>query len=380
VSATLSGGSNLGTGTNTITQASGVITMSVPGKIPGGSTFQFPTMNITFQASGSAGTKVEPVIAGTSYTSPGYTFSIETDNAFVGTINTSCYPSTNPALSSTTIGVAPSITAAAPPAGKVGQAYSYSFTASGSPSPTFSVASGAVPAGLSLSSAGVLSGTPTTAGTSTFTVKASNGIAPDATSASIDLTVNQAAGAHRRVAAGRRRRSEPRTPTPSRRRGRRAHLSRSARARCPPGSRSARPASLSGTPTTGGVSTFKVSAGNGVAPDAATADLTITVSAPPSFTASSPGLEATTGVAYSYTFQASGYPAPTFTVSSGALPDGLSLSAGGVLSGTPTTVGSSTFRIGATNGVAPDAETGDITIAVSLPANPLFVEPRPPRR
>ncbi len=123
-----------------------------------------------------------------------------------------------------------------------------------------------------------------------------------------------------------------------------------------------------------------MSAGNGVAPDAATADLTITVSAPPSFTASSPGLEATTGVAYSYTFQASGYPAPTFTVSSGALPDGLSLSAGGVLSGTPTTVGSSTFRIGATNGVAPDAETGDITIAVSLPANPLFVEPRPPRR
>ena len=97
--------------------------------------------------------------------------------------------------------------------------------------------------------------------------------------------------------------------------------------------------------------------------------------AAPVFTAASPPSTATAGNPYSYTFSASGTPAPTFGVSSGALPAGLSLNtATGVLSGTPTTAGSSTFAVTATNGVSPDAVTGSLSITVnSAPAAPTGV-------
>ena len=52
-------------------------------------------------------------------------------------------------------------------------AYSQTITASGGSSPyTFTVSSGSLPGGLTLTTAGVLSGTPTAAGSFTFTVKA----------------------------------------------------------------------------------------------------------------------------------------------------------------------------------------------------------------
>jgi hypothetical protein len=63
------------------------------------------------------------------------------------------------------------------PAGVVATAYSQQITASGGTAPyTFSVVSGAVPAGLTLTAAGLLSGTPTTpvTPTSTFTVRATD--------------------------------------------------------------------------------------------------------------------------------------------------------------------------------------------------------------
>src|SRR5581483_1031381 len=56
-------------------------------------------------------------------------------------------------------------------AGQVGSTYAVSLSASGgTPGYTWSLASGSLPAGLALSSAGVISGTPTATGTSTFTV------------------------------------------------------------------------------------------------------------------------------------------------------------------------------------------------------------------
>lgn len=78
-----------------------------------------------------------------------------------------------------TAGVAPIVTSGAPPPATVGVAYSFTFTAAGTPPIAWTVASGTVPPGLTLSSAGVLSGTPAVAGAYSFTVQASNGIAPD---------------------------------------------------------------------------------------------------------------------------------------------------------------------------------------------------------
>jgi hypothetical protein len=83
-----------------------------------------------------------------------------------------------------------------PPAtGTVGTAYSYTYTASGNPKPTYALASGALPPGLSLNTAsGVLSGTPSTVGPFTFTVRASNGVNPAAVSPSTVVTISAAAG------------------------------------------------------------------------------------------------------------------------------------------------------------------------------------------
>ncbi len=82
-----------------------------------------------------------------------------------------------------------SFSAAAPPAGTVGSAYNYSFVANGAPTPTYSVSAGAVPAGLTLSTAGVLSGTPTTIGTSNFTVTATNASGSTSTG-SLSVTIS----------------------------------------------------------------------------------------------------------------------------------------------------------------------------------------------
>lgn len=86
---------------------------------------------------------------------------------------------------------APTITSANNVTFRQGTAGSFQVTASGSPAPTFSVTSGALPNGVTLSSSGLLSGTPTQSGTFTFTITATNGTAPDATQ-SFTLTVNAA--------------------------------------------------------------------------------------------------------------------------------------------------------------------------------------------
>ena len=84
-----------------------------------------------------------------------------------------------------TITIAPTITTTSLPDGEVGTAYSQTLTATGDTPITWSV-SGTLPAGLSLDAAtGIISGTPTTEKTSTFTVTATN----DSGSASKEFTL-----------------------------------------------------------------------------------------------------------------------------------------------------------------------------------------------
>ena len=80
------------------------------------------------------------------------------------------------ATGSFTIRITPAalvITTSSLPAGTVGTAYTATTLAAtgGTPPYTWSVASGALPSGLSLSSAGVVSGTPTASGTFSVTLK-----------------------------------------------------------------------------------------------------------------------------------------------------------------------------------------------------------------
>lgn len=83
---------------------------------------------------------------------------------------------------------APTITSGAPTDATAGTAYEFTVTAEGTPTPTFTL-SGELPAGLTFDEdSGVISGTPTSPGTSTFTVTAANGIAPE-TSETYTITV-----------------------------------------------------------------------------------------------------------------------------------------------------------------------------------------------
>jgi Putative Ig domain/Kelch motif/Galactose oxidase, central domain len=71
-------------------------------------------------------------------------------------------------------------TAPAPPAGAVNLPYSFTFTASSTATPlVWRVSSNTPPPGLTLSQAGVLSGTPTAAGTSSFTLIAQDSFKQD---------------------------------------------------------------------------------------------------------------------------------------------------------------------------------------------------------
>jgi hypothetical protein len=88
-------------------------------------------------------------------------------------------------------GQAPIITSGPlPSTATVGTPYNFTITATGSPTPTFSVTTGALPNGLTISSTtGVISGTPTTPGLYTGMIQASNGVNPVATQ-NFSITVN----------------------------------------------------------------------------------------------------------------------------------------------------------------------------------------------
>ena len=86
-----------------------------------------------------------------------------------------------------TVKIAPTITTTESlPDGEVGTVYSQTLTATGDPTITWNVTSGSLPDGLNLSG-NAISGTPTTAGTSTFTVKAENSYGSDSKQLSITI-------------------------------------------------------------------------------------------------------------------------------------------------------------------------------------------------
>lgn len=120
---------------------------------------------------------------------------------------------------------------------------------------------------------------------------------------------------------------------------------------------------LYGTPTATGSYDFTVKALNAFGNDTQNFTGSVGSAITPTITLTSLG-SITSGVAFSETISYSGSGPITFTVQSGSLPTGLTLgSSTGVISGTPTTPGSYSFTIRATNSVGFDdqAYTGTIT-------------------
>jgi len=263
------------------------------------------------------------------------------------------------------------------PSGQVSSAYSTTVSAIGGVSPyLWSVASGSLPAGLSLNaSSGVISGTPTTAATSTFTIQAKDSsAAPQTTTKSFSVTIAAA--------------TQPPTVTNSSLPGGTAGTAYSATLTASGGappytwqiSSGSLPAGLSvvssgqisGTPTTAGTSTFtaQVKDSNN---NTATKSLSITIAAapqPPTISTSSL-VGGTVGAAYSTSLAATGGKTPyTWTISSGALPGGLSLTAStGAISGTPTTAGTSAFTVQVKD-ANNNTGTKSLSIAIAAAAQP----------
>ncbi|OWK45590.1 Ig-like domain repeat protein [Fimbriiglobus ruber] len=108
-------------------------------------------------------------------------------------------------------------------------------------------------------------------------------------------------------------------------------------------------------------------AGDATTPSSTTS-VALTVTQAPTLTGGSFPTTATVRTAFDFTVSAAGFPAPAFTVASGALPPGLTLDpATGAVTGTPTRAGTYTGVIQATN----SAGSVDIPFAIAAASRPV---------
>ncbi len=254
------------------------------------------------------------------------------------------------------------------PAATAGSAYSQTLSASGGTAPyTFAITAGALPAGLTLSAAGVLSGTPTASGGFNFTATATDsGGSPTSGARAYTLTVAVATTTFPATSlpAGTAGQAYSSALNPAT--GGVAPYTYAVTAGALPagitldGSSGA----LTGTPGSVGSFSFSVTATDSTTgtPSQATRGYNLTIAAPPIVVAPSALPSATRGTAYSQTLSASGGTAPyTYALASGTLPAGITLASNGTLSGTATVEGSFNFTVTAT-----DANTFTATQAYAL--------------
>jgi hypothetical protein len=261
------------------------------------------------------------------------------------------------------------ITTSSPlPTGTVGMNYSTTLMASGgSGIYTWAVSVGSLPAGLSLAAAtGVISGQPTTVGTSNFTIQVTDTNSATA-SKQFSLTINPALAI------------TTTSPLPTGTVG--VNYSATLMATggsgiytwavsvgsLPAGlSLAAATGVISGQPTTAGLAIFTIQVTD---TNSATASKQFSLTINPGLviTTSSPLPTGTVGVNYSVTLMATGGSGIyTWAVSVGSLPAGLSLAAAtGVISGQPTAAGTSNFTIQVT-----DTNSATATAPFALTINP----------
>jgi len=294
--------------------------------------------------------------------SASYSFTVTASNAYgsnarayTGTVGSAVAPT----ITTTALGGFPT----------AGVAYSQLLVATGSVPVTWSVNSGTLPTGLSLNtSTGVISGTPSASGSYSFTIRATNsagyndkaftgsvsGSAPTISTTSLDAINQGTAFSQTPSFAGT------------------ASITWSVSSGTLPTGLSLNSSSglISGTPSGSGSYSFTVTGTNSFGSASQLYTGTIASAVPVVTTASLSTMWR--AFAFSQTVAATGASTITWSVSSGTLPAGLSLNTStGTISGTPTTVGSYSFAIRATNSYG----TGDKAFAVSvLQSTPAIVE------
>lgn len=261
------------------------------------------------------------------------------------------------------------------PDGDVGTAYSQTVSASGGNPPyTFTVSSGSLPPGLTLNGAtGLISGTPTTAGSFSFTITATDSdtctgfraYTVDIACATITLTPASLSDGTVGTAY---------SETISASGGTAPYTFAVTAGALPPGlSLDSATGEISGTPTLAGTFSFVITATDAnnctgsrvyfiAVADIGCPIIDLTPATLPDGVLNSP---------YNQTIVATGGTAPyTYAVTSGALPDGLSLdSATGLISGTPTAAGAFDFTVMATDA---DSCTGSRNYTININATALF--------
>ncbi|MFO1493715.1 MAG: putative Ig domain-containing protein [Lysobacterales bacterium] len=252
-----------------------------------------------------------------------------------------------------------------------GQAYSQALSASGGAAPyDYALTAGALPAGMTLSPSGLLSGTPTAVGSGNLTVTATDIHGQSGTreytlvAAAPTLALTPAAGTLTAPYASAYTQSFAASGSP----GPYAYTLSGAL----PTGLSFSGHTLTGTPTTPGdypitlTATDTTLTGTG-APFAISQNYTLRVPAPSIVLAPTTLPGANAGQAYSQTLSASGGAAPYgYALTAGALPPGLTLSPSGLLSGTPSASGSYGVTITATDAHGPSGSQS-YTLGVAVP-------------
>ena len=275
----------------------------------------------------------------------------------------------NPTLTTTgpvsiTIVAAPvTLTLGNPPAGTVGTPYIGTIPVSGGTAPyTCTLTSGALPAGLTLNNC-TLTGTPTAPGSSPIIISVGDSSNPPATgSGPVTITINPAPvvltlGNPPAATVG-----VPYTGVIPVTGGSGPYTCTLNSGTLPAGLTLSN-CTLTGTPTTPGSPILNITATDASNPvGTTTGNVTVTVNPIPKLTLTGSLPNGILGVPYTQTLHAVGGIAPyTYAVTAGALPAGLTLSAAGVISGTPTVVGASSFTVTAT-----DTESTPQTAALPL--------------
>ncbi len=258
----------------------------------------------------------------------------------------------------------------------IGRPYSLTLAAAGGTAPyAWTVTAGALPSGVTLASTGVLSGTPTVSGSFTVTVQAT-AIAGGSTSKALALTVNAAPLVTTASPLNAATQNSSYAIALSNSGGTPAFTWSLTAGTLPSSITLASNGLLSGTPTATGTTTFTAQVTDAVGATANKA-FALTVNAgvlAPTITTvpTLPDQRLRIGGAYTFDIDATGVPAPTFSLTSA--PSGMTINpTSGVITWTAAnTVGNSTVTVQAANGTLPNAT---LTYAIDVHDHGLSVRP-----